>query len=179
MNEYELLRAEFIHNSESIVQYENMMYASVAAILAFAAQAENYLLCLAAYVIIIPCFFVIMNRKKSTCFIATYMYVFLEGEDKQYHWEQRSYEYNADGNIFGFSDATSDWKLNFNHYPWKLHVHFFLLPIIVSCVTVFFTKIPPIRFTISCCGIIIISPRRRGLCFRFLYLSSRSPKPSP
>ena len=134
MNEYELLRAELIHNSESIVQYENIMYASVAAIFAFAFQSNNYFLCLSAYVVIIPCFFVIMHRKKSTCFITSYMYVFLEGVE--YHWERRAYTYNSTGNIYGFSDKTSNWKLNLKHYPWKIHFHFFMLPLVVSVITI-------------------------------------------
>ena len=90
MSEYELLRAEILLRSEARTQYNNILYAVVAAILTYAFSQDNYFLFLVPYIVILPLYLLSENSRRSTVRLATYMYVFLEGQE--YHWETRQWE---------------------------------------------------------------------------------------
>ena len=90
MKEYELLRQEILTNSQIIAQYNIMLYTVTAAVLAFAFEKENPFLYLIPYVVIIPIYLLNEWKRRSNCNIASYMIVFLEGND--HLWETRVYD---------------------------------------------------------------------------------------
>lgn len=124
MKEYEILRTEIIENYNGIRQYENVLYTVVAAILVFALQSDWYLLCLIPYVVILPVFLIVMATKFSICKIATYMQIFLEGND--YNWETR-YNYFDRTYIPGKQGVLK----------WKTHSQYYLLSTICSLAAIY------------------------------------------
>ena len=111
--EYGMLRNEILASYGGIRQYENIMYTSVAAILAFAIGSNYYILCMIPYIVIISVYFIVMSTKAGICRIAMYMVVFLEGGE--FNWETRQLEYT--------------WT-NFNdeaRFPWRTHSQYYLL----------------------------------------------------
>lgn len=111
--EYGFLRDEILAQYGGIRQYENLMYTAVAAMLAFSIGSDYYVLCMIPYIVIITVYFIVMATKGGIVRIATYMIVFLEGDE--FNWETRQLEYK--------------WK-NFKDevkFPWRTHSQYYLL----------------------------------------------------
>ena len=124
MNEYELLRDEILKDYEGIRQYECILYTVVAAILSFAIGAKQYLLCLVPYIVIISIFHIVMGTKQGIAKIASYMIVFLEGDD--YNWEIRHLVYDKD-----YIAKKNDFL------KWGTHSQYYLLSTICSSLTIY------------------------------------------
>ena len=119
--EYKLLREAITSNFSGIRQYENVMYTSVAAILAFSINSNHYILCMIPYVVIISIFAIVMATKGGICKTAMYLAVFLEGEE--FNWERRQLKYKW-GNF-------EDEKI----FPWRTHSQYFLLSFVCTIST--------------------------------------------
>lgn len=124
MQEYEVLRAEILADYSGIRAYENMLYTVVAAILVFTLQSDLYFLCMIPYVVIMPVFFIVMSTKNGICKIATYMQVFLEGDN--YNWETRQY----------YFDETKTFSKD-SPLKWRTHSQYYLLSLTCSAATIY------------------------------------------
>lgn len=75
--EYKYLRKE-IESCISIVQKTiQMLYVSITVVIAWAIDVSNPLICLAAYCVIIPTYFITIDYNISMLKIGAYLYVFL------------------------------------------------------------------------------------------------------
>ena len=83
MSEYEILAEKIKDRDQEIVQYNSLLYTATAALLAFTFENDNPLLCLLPYLIIVPVYLLIQQKRESQHRISAYMIVFLEGTD--YH----------------------------------------------------------------------------------------------
>lgn len=110
MDEYELLRAEMMENYTEINNSCSIFYTAVATILAFAVQTDNYLLCLIPYLVIIPLFFLCESKHNKICWIAAYLYVYLEGD--KYNWEKRHHKYD----IAYSKSKKGEWQAGLEYY---------------------------------------------------------------
>lgn len=119
--EYKLLRDEILADYSGIRQYENVMYTSVAAILAFSINSNHYILCMIPYLVIISIYSIVMSTKGGICKIAMYLAVFSEGEE--FNWERRQLKYKW-GN---FKDE--------RRFPWRTHSQYYLLSFVCSTST--------------------------------------------
>lgn len=124
MGEYECLREEILKDYEGIRQYECVMYTVVVAVLAFAIESGHYILCMIPYIIIMPIFHIVMGTKQGISKAATYMIVFLEGND--YHWETLHKKY----------DEKYIAKKN-DSLKWQTHSQYYLLSSVCSLLTMF------------------------------------------
>lgn len=105
MSEYQMLRDEIIANEKSVVQYYSVTYASTVAILTFALAKKEFFFCLIPYIAIIPLYLASESLGNNTCRIASYLYVFYEGND--FMWETRSLQ---------FINKKRNWKGISSHY---------------------------------------------------------------
>ena len=108
MEEYKMLRQEILEDHRVIAQYTGILYAAVAAILAFAVKEGDFLLYLVPYVVILPLFLAGEARMRSICGIAAYLYVFHEGED--FRWERRHHRLEVE------KGHRRNWRGNFPYY---------------------------------------------------------------
>lgn len=108
MSEYEMLRNEMMDNYKIIAQYDSTLYAIVAAVLAIVYKQQSFVLCLIPYIAIIPLYLASEAKRQSICKIAAYLFVFHEGQDKEYNWETRHqcFDYGTKRN----------WKNVFQYY---------------------------------------------------------------
>ena len=126
MNEYELLRAEILNAFDAVTQYNCVLYTVVAAILAFAIESDNFLLCLIPYLVILPIHFLCEDRYRNMCRISAYMYVFLESND--YHWEGRQYQHDQVTNYFDKKKVIP---------AWQTHLHYYFVPTACSAAAIY------------------------------------------
>ena len=94
MREYELLRTAITEKEKAIVQYNSILYATVAVILTYALDKPNYFLSLIPYAVILPLYLLTEGCYASMCVMGTYFYVFHEGEDSEFRWEKRHQEFD-------------------------------------------------------------------------------------
>ena len=87
-----MLRNEMMQCYNTIKDYNIALYSSTAVVLTFALQRQEYFLCMIPMIIIVPLHLLSQNRKKSICYIASYLYFFLEGNE--YNWERRHEKYD-------------------------------------------------------------------------------------
>ncbi|MBQ6207851.1 MAG: hypothetical protein IJK52_12325 [Oscillospiraceae bacterium] len=92
MSEYELIKTENRESTQRIVQYNSILYTASAALLLFALERTNFVLCLTPYIVIVPLFLLNESTRKAICVGAAYLYVFLEGQE--YHWEGRHHKFD-------------------------------------------------------------------------------------
>ena len=97
MSEYELIRAEIRDAGNKVSQYNSVLYATTAALLAFAFDKDSFVFCLLPYVVILPLYILAEVTKRAECNKAAYLYVFCEGQD--YRWEIRHHEYDKKDRI--------------------------------------------------------------------------------
>ena len=90
MKEYELLVEKIRDPDQEIVQYNSILYTATAAILAFTFEKDSALLCLLPYLVIVPVYLLIQQKRESQHRITAYLIVFLEGTD--YRHEKRLYK---------------------------------------------------------------------------------------
>ena len=120
MKEYELLRAEMMQYYSEINSTQNILYTSVAAILAFSfnISAETptspappfcFLLFLLPYMVVVPLFLACERKHKNVCKLGTYLCVFLEGNE--FKWESRHYVCDDIP-----KNRKRDWKSYFMYY---------------------------------------------------------------
>lgn len=86
-NEYMMLRDEILHLNERINNTINFFYVFVSAVLAFGINQEESIFVLLTYMVIIPSYMIVLNKRNSVYKIAAYLYVFHEG--KEFNWERR------------------------------------------------------------------------------------------
>ena len=92
--EYLMLRDEILKDYEIIQNSRNVLYAAVAAILAFAVDQKEALLFLIPYIVIIPVYLVTIDYTLNMYKLGTYLKVFHEQGD--FRWENRLYLLNYD-----------------------------------------------------------------------------------
>ena len=148
MSEYELLKTEALKNSDHIVQYNSILYASTAAILAFGFDSKNTnpLVFLLPYVVILPVYLLIEKERESICRISSYMIFFLEGSD--YLWETRLDMDDKMGTLgFRMPSAKKSKFVEFisvySHWP------FILMPFICSSFSTYFVLLDNVQGTIG------------------------------
>ena len=90
--EYLMLRDEILKDYEIIQNSRNVLYAAVAAILAFAVDQKEALLFLIPYIVIIPVYLVTIDYTLNMYKLGTYLKVFHEQGD--FRWESRLYLLN-------------------------------------------------------------------------------------
>jgi len=91
LEEVKLLRAEVISFMSERQQLIQLLYTGVAALLAFAVNSKNALMCLIPFCIIFPTYLMVRNKNQGIQKIGAYLQVF--GPD--FRWEQLSFELNA------------------------------------------------------------------------------------
>lgn len=99
--EYEFLRNEILSRYNFIQSSMSMMYAAVGVVLAFALGTENkeYFVCLMPLCIIVSLFLHSQEYHKNIASLGAYLYVFHEGEGKDFMWERRHHsEEECDNN---------------------------------------------------------------------------------
>lgn len=90
--EYEYLRKE-IEKSMSTVQTSiQLVYVTTTAIIAWAINVSNPLICFAAYGVILPTFLIAIDYNMSMLKIGAYMAVFFD----EYKWEKRVHKINCE-----------------------------------------------------------------------------------
>ena len=93
LEEVKILREEVVSFMSERQQLIQLLYTGVAALLAFAVNSKNALMCLVPFCIIIPTYLMVRNKNQGIQKIGAYLQVFYKGSD--FHWEQLSYELNA------------------------------------------------------------------------------------
>jgi len=91
--EVKLLRDEVISFMSERQQLIQLLYTGVAALLAFAVNSKNALMCLIPFCIIFPTYLMVRNKNQGIQKIGAYLQVFYYGPD--FRWEQLSFELNA------------------------------------------------------------------------------------
>ena len=92
-DEYNALRQEILISIQVVKNYRNMLYATVAATMAFAFGKGKAILFLVPFCVVLPIYFLARHQFDSILRIGAYINVFLEpGTDCQ--WETRLYEYD-------------------------------------------------------------------------------------
>lgn len=117
MKEYEMLRQELLQNYGDIKNYNSVMYTATAAILAFAWEMGEYILCMLPLVVIVPLYLLCESKRNTICRLATYMYVFLEGDE--FRWERRHYEFDNNEREHKEKNVkikNRDWRGFISHY---------------------------------------------------------------
>jgi len=87
--EYKCLREELLNHISCIQNYNIALYSTSALILSFTVSREEFYYSLLPLVVIIPLYILREKLQKDVYYIATYLYVFLEGET--FNWERRHY----------------------------------------------------------------------------------------
>lgn len=118
MKEYELLRNEIIENYKIISQYNSILFTTVAAVLAVAIVRNTFYLCLVSYIAILPLYLASEAKHRSICRIASYLYVFLKGDD--FRWETRQYQFN-----------------NGKRRNWKSTIQYYLISVVCSSLAIY------------------------------------------
>ena len=93
LEEVKILREEVVSFMSERQQLIQLLYTGVAALLAFAVNSKNALMCLVPFCIILPTYLMVRNKNQGIQKIGAYLQVFYNGAD--FHWEQLSYELNA------------------------------------------------------------------------------------
>jgi|GEM_PF-2899782 len=93
LEEVKMLREEVVSFMSERQQLIQLLYTGVAALLAFAVNSKNALMCLIPFCIILPTYLMVRNKNQGIQKIGAYIQVFYNGPD--FHWEQFSYELNA------------------------------------------------------------------------------------
>lgn len=89
--EYEALRREIEKLSEFEHSLYNILYVGVTAILAWSINTNKAFVCLLAYCIIFPSFYVMLSYNAGIFRIGAYIYVYYD----EYFWEKRLHEINT------------------------------------------------------------------------------------
>lgn len=89
-----MLREEILLSMQTIKDYNNLLYASTGALLAFAFSASSEFLFLLPFAVIFPLYFLIKREMMQVVRIGAYMSIFLE-EKSGIHWERRLILYDA------------------------------------------------------------------------------------
>ena len=92
LEEIKILREEVISFMSERQQLVQLLYTGVAALLAFAVNSKNALMCLIPFCIILPTFLMVRNKNQGIQKIGAYLQVFYCGPD--FRWEQLSFELN-------------------------------------------------------------------------------------
>ena len=82
-----MLRSEMMEDYKQISQYNVALYTVTATILTFALGRSEYYLCLVPYLVAVPLFLMCEAKRKDICKIASYLAVYLEGDE--FNWETR------------------------------------------------------------------------------------------
>lgn len=90
--EYEALRREIERMIEMQHSLYNILYVGVAAVLAWGINNNNSLVCLLAYCIIFPAFYIMLSYNSGIIRIGAYIYVYYD----EYFWEKRVHKLNTD-----------------------------------------------------------------------------------
>lgn len=90
--EYEALRREIEKLSELEHSLYNILYVGVTAILAWGINTNKSFVCLLAYCIIFPSFYVMLSYNSGVFRIGAYIYVYYD----EYFWEKRLHKINTD-----------------------------------------------------------------------------------
>lgn len=90
--EYEALRREIEKLSEFEHSLYNILYVGVTAILAWGLNTNKAFVCLLAYCIIFPSFYVMLSYNAGIFRIGAYIYVYYD----EYFWEKRLHKINTD-----------------------------------------------------------------------------------
>jgi len=86
-DEYLMLRDEILQLNTLINNTINFFYVFVSAALLFAIGQEDSMYVLMCYVVIIPAYLITLSKQIGLYKIASYLYVFQEGE--KFNWERR------------------------------------------------------------------------------------------
>lgn len=123
-HELDLLRAEMMQNDSEITQYNCVLWTVISAVLAYAIQSQNYILCLLPYIIIFPVHFICESKRFGICRISGYLYVFKD----DYYWAKRTHMNDKiSGNL-----KKSIWK-----FSWHEHLQYYFLPLSCSAASVY------------------------------------------
>ncbi len=93
-SEYSMLREEILLSMKTIKNYNNLLYTSTAALLAFAFKSFQSYLFLLPFVVIFPLYFLIKREMMQVMRIGAYILVFVE-EDTEINWERRLNTYDT------------------------------------------------------------------------------------
>lgn len=93
--EYMMLRDEIYKIYDILEKTRNLFYVAVAAIFTCSLTLEFPILFLAAYCMIIPCYWVTIDYQRGMWKIGTYLAVFHEGKDSDFNWERRNFTFSC------------------------------------------------------------------------------------
>ncbi|MBQ6539444.1 MAG: hypothetical protein IJL71_00255 [Oscillospiraceae bacterium] len=93
MEEYKTLRQEMLLRMENRRNYNIVLYTVTAALLTFALNANEAMICLVPIIIIVPLFLMSEKQRRDICKQGAYLIVFFDDIVK---WERRNHEFEVE-----------------------------------------------------------------------------------